>query len=301
LDICDKFLCYVVLHYGDINLTNNCLKSLKAPDENVFVVVNGKDEEAEKILSIEFPSLKKIVLEKNSGFAKGMNEGIKKAIEERFDWIMILNNDVECYDSFYKTTKEIAESCGERKIVFSPVIYDKDGEKIWFSEGKFSKITGRAKHLGFGKKEIPQEKRESDYLTGCAMCFPSKAVKEAGMMDEEYFLYWEDVDWSLRLKKAGYGLFVYPELKIKHIGSASTQLESKKYLYYYFRNHLRFIFKNISCFLAPVVVFFYLLNLLRIVAAWILFQRKDKKEKIGAVVEGIKDFMLNRKGEKVFN
>ncbi|MFB3850657.1 MAG: hypothetical protein ACE14Q_01885, partial [Acidobacteriota bacterium] len=62
-----------------------------------------------------------------------------------------------------------------------------------------------------------------------------------------------------------------------------------------------FKFKNISCFLAPVVVFFYLLNLLRIVAVWILFHRKDKKEKIGAVVEGIKDFMLNRKGEKVFN
>lgn len=299
--ICEKVLAFVVLHYGDENLTYNCLKSIGKNDESVYVVLNGEEEKIKTLLEKEFPLVQQIALSKNLGFAGGMNKGIRRAIEDGYKWIVILNNDVECMEDFEKKTRNLVREVGEKKVVFSPLIYDKSGEKIWFKGGKFSKITARAKHLGMGSKEIPFEKSESDFLTGCSMCFPARVNEDAGLMDESYFLYWEDIDWSLKLKQSGYKLFVCPEIKLKHIGSASSSLESKKYLYYYFRNHLRFIFKNISCFLLPITLFFFGINLLRIFFAWLLLHGKEGREKISAVLEGIKDFILQKEGEKVFN
>lgn len=294
-------LCFIVLHYGNVDLTYNCLKTLGKSDESVYVVLNGEDNRTKGVLEKEFPLVQQIALPKNLGFAGGMNKGIRRAIEDGYKWIMILNNDVECLQDFEKKTRDLIMEIEEGKIVFSPLIYDRSGEKVWFKGGKFSKITSVAKHLGMGLKEISTEKSESDFLTGCAMCFPARVAEDSGLMDESYFLYWEDIDWSLNLRKSGYRLYVFPEIKLKHIGSASTTLESEKYLYYYFRNHLKFIFKNICCFLLPITLSFFGINLLKIFLAWYLGYRKEGRAKISAVLSGIKDFILQREGEKIFN
>ncbi|MCX7830276.1 MAG: glycosyltransferase family 2 protein [Acidobacteria bacterium] len=299
--ICDRFLCFVVLHYGDKNLTYKCVDSLKPNNNDLIVVANGEDEDFEKEALEKYPFVNVILIPKNLGFAGGINKGIKRAVEDGYKWIMILNNDVECLENFREKAEKIAKKCGEEKIVFSPLILDKSGEKIWFKEGKLSKITGSAKHYDSDETEELKEKKESDYLTGCAICFPSKVYEEVGLMDESYFLYWEDVDWSVRLKDGGYKLFVYPELKIKHIGSASAQLESKKYLYYYFRNHLKFIFKNYSCFILPISLSFFIFNLIRVFSAWLFFHGSEGRQKIKAVFSGIEDFLLRKEGEKVFD
>lgn len=294
-------IAYIILHYRDFEITRKCLKSLKTSDEKIYVVINGEDKLAEDILEKEFPFIEKISLKKNTGFAGGMNKGIKKALKDGADWVMILNNDVECCENFCKETKKIISKFKESKIVFSPLIYDKDGEKVWFCGGKYSMLTGRARHIRPPKKVYDFKKKKSDYLTGCAMCFPGKVADDAGLMDEEYFLYWEDVDWSLKLKRNGYSLFVMPDIKINHIGSASTTLESRSYLYYYFRNHLRFLFKNGSCFLIPIPLIFFTINLMRIFFLWFFFYGREGRKKILSVLEGIKDFAFGIEGEKVFN
>lgn len=292
-------LAFVILHFGNLEMTKKAIKSLNYGDEKIYIVLNGEDEKCKEFFIREFPNIKTIFLDKNLGFAGGINKGIRSALDDRFDYIFISNNDVIFEEKFSKKTKNIIKEIKGEKICFSPLIVNEEG-KVWFSSGKFSYISGRAIHRDFGKKVYPKTKIESDYLTGCALCFPKESVEDVGFLDESYFLYWEDVDWSIKLKRKGFQFFVYPELKLIHLGSKSTKLESEIYLYYYFRNHLKFLTKNLSCFLLPILAFFFLLNIIKLFSIWFLFYGKDGRKKIRAVYIGIRDFLMNKEGEVLF-
>jgi GT2 family glycosyltransferase len=300
LDICENLLAFIVLHYGEKKITEDCLDSFKGNLKDTYLVINGEDGEVAEHFKSKYALKEVIVLEKNGGYAKGMNEGIIKAINDGYLWIMVLNNDVKLCPNFIEKVTDKIKEIKDEKICFSPLITDKEGKSVWFGRGEFSFFTGRAKHSKIEVDRLNSEKIESDYLTGCTLCFPSSAIKECGLMDEIYFLYWEDVDWSLRLKKSGYKFFVFPQLKIYHCGSASTQLESQSYLYYYFRNHLIFLFKNVPALFLPCSLFFYFLNILRLSLLWLLFHKKEGRNKIGWVFSGIKDFLLKKDGERIF-
>lgn len=292
-------LAFVILHFGDLEMTKKAIKSLNSGDVKIYLVLNGGDENIKEFFESEFPQLKTILLKKNLGFAGGINKGIKSALDEGFDYIFISNNDVIFEEKFSEKTKNIIKELKGEKVCFSPLILDEE-EKIWFSSGKFSCISGRAKHKDFGKKVYPKTKIESDYLTGCALCFPKESVEDVGFLDESYYLYWEDVDWSIKLKRKGFQFFVYPELRLIHLGSKSTKLESETYLYYYFRNHLKFLTKNLSYFLLPILAFFFLFNIIKLFSIWFVFYGKDGRKKIKAVYNGIKDFFTNKEGKVLF-
>ncbi len=300
MDICEKLLAFIVLHYGEKKITEDCLDSFKGNLNDTYLVINGGNGEVSKHFKSKYALKEIIVLEKNGGYAKGMNEGIKRAINDGYLWIMVLNNDIELCENFIEMVTDKIKTLKNEKMCFSPLIMDKEGKCVWFGRGEFSFFTGRAKHSKIEIEKLNSEELESDYLTGCALCFPSSAIKDCGLFDENYFLYWEDVDWSLRFKKNRYKCFVFPQIKIFHKGSASTQLESRSYLYYYFRNHLIFLFKNFHSLCLPCAFVFYFLNILRLSSVWLLFHKKEGRKKIGWVYEGIKDFFSKKEGERIF-
>jgi len=289
-------LAVVVLHYGDVGVTRNCLRSLEGSDAAVYLVDNGPGSISAGDIACDGKTPVIVSTGSNLGFAGGMNAGIRKAFDDGARFIAILNNDTAAEPGFAKNVAAKFEEHRGERICFSPLILDRDGKKVWFGGGKLSWPAARAKHSGFYSSCFPEAPAVSDFLTGCAMCFSKSAVDEAGLMKEDYFLYWEDLDWSVRLRKEGYRLVVFPDIRIKHLGSAATGLESDGYLYYFHRNQLIFLFRNCPRFLLPISLAGFAANLLRVCSAWLLKHGKEGRHKIRMTLKGVFGFLLARRG-----
>jgi len=291
-----KALSIIVLHYGDAALTRECIRSLSGADAWVYVVDNSPGSLSAEDVQAGDVAPEIVVTGSNLGYAGGMNAGIRKAMGDGARRLAVLNNDTIAEPGFVeKVISRFAEPKNGRTI-FSPLILDGEGKKVWFGGGKISWLAARAKHSGFGSGSFPGSELASGFLTGCAICFPKEAAEEAGLMREDYFLYWEDIDWSVRLIKKGWALSVFPEIRIRHLGSAAAGLESDGYIYYYHRNQLLFLLRNCPPFLLPFSLAGLTLNLARIFTAWLFLHGKEGRRKVSMTIKGIYDSILGRRG-----
>jgi len=185
----------------------------------------------------------------NLGFAGGNNVGIRYALAKKdFDYIILLNNDTVVERSFI--TKVISayrklESTGERKIglVGCRINHYSFPEKSWFTKGKFNWYREGIHIVDENIKGIV----ESEFITGCAVTIPRYILDDIGLWDEEYFLYGEDTDYSMRVRKKGYKNFVNTECVVYHKISATTGGKFSPIQYYYGnRNRLLFHYKHYS-------------------------------------------------------
>lgn len=286
----------VVLHYGDPGLTGNCLRSLTGSGVPVYLVENCPEQVLDEADMVSGLDVRIIRTGANLGFAGGMNAGIRQALRDGARFIAIMNNDTQVEPGFTEWIRKKIIACEGGKVCFSPLITDATGEKVWFGGGRISWVRAMAKHQSMGAGVMPSGEIESDFLTGCVFCFPGEAAENAGLMREDYFLYWEDIDWSVRLKKRGYRLMVFPEARIRHLGSASTGLESDSYLYYYHRNQLMFLVRNCPALLLPFALGGVCLNLIRVCSAWLLRYGADGRRKASMSLRGAADFFRGKKG-----
>lgn len=289
-------LAVIVLHYGNVELTRECLRSVSCQGASFFVVDNSRGEFSGSDLPPEAGNAEIVVTGTNLGFAGGMNAGTRRAFEKGARRVVILNNDTIADPGFVEKVSAAFDVNEGKKTCFSPLILDASGRTVWFGGGKISWLSGKASHTGIGSTAFPDRPFESDYLTGCAACFTREAAEEAGLMEEDYFLYWEDVDWSSKLRRKGYKLFILPEIRIRHAGSASTGLESRNYLYYYHRNHLFFLLRNCPVLLLPFSLAGFTLNLARVCAAWLLRHGKEGRLKTKMTLKGVSHFFLAKRG-----
>jgi GT2 family glycosyltransferase len=292
----NRELALIILHYGDISITKQCLDSMAGADASIYIVNNGSQNIDLKYLAGNSENAEIISTGSNLGYAGGMNVGIRKAISDGSKYMAIFNNDILAAPGCIEKIKTVFEKTIGDKICFSPLIMDVGGGEIWFGGGHVSWLRARAKHAGMGTSDIPGGTVDSGFLTGCAFCFAKTAVEDAGFMREDYFLYWEDIDWSVRLRKKGYRLCVYPDIRINHAGSAAAGLESAGYLYYFHRNQLRFLFRNCPTILLPVAIAGFVLNLIRVCSAWLFKHGKTGRSKIRMTLKGVADFVLLKKG-----
>lgn len=234
----------IILNYNGKDTINACLSSVLGsdyPNFEVVVVDNASDdgsfEEAKKQL------FKHHVIKnpENFGFAKGNNIGIRFALEKFADYVLILNNDtvIEAKTiSLLVTAMEKNPKIGAA----SPLIFSLDGD-IWFAGGKICWNRMKAVHL---KRPIAKTPHETGYLSGCSLFVRKEVFKKIGLFDERYFLYYEDADFSMRAKKAGFSLGIIPEASIKHLEQSNSKNDSKTYwlvfsglLFFY--THARFL------------------------------------------------------------
>lgn len=257
----------VVLNYNSTDLTRECLDSLvkiQIPNSKfqIILIDNGsRKEEAEKLAGSVLPGtgkprIKFIASKRNLGFAGGNNLGIKCALENKADYVLILNNDTEVDKDFaqelirvIKLDKSIGAAAP--KIYFAPGFefhkkrYQKSelGKVIWGVGGimDWDNVLGR--HRGVDEVDRGQYDRieEIDYASGCCFLIKREVLEKVGLFNESYFLYYEDVDLSERLKKAGYKTMYVPKAAIWHKnagsgGGSGSDLQD----YYITRNRLLF-------------------------------------------------------------
>lgn len=251
----------IILNWNGWQDTIACLQSLSAvtsPPIRLLVVDNGSDDESvEKLREFQkrsdTPAFELLETGENKGFAGGMNAGMRHARKQGAEWLLLLNNDT-VVDRDFLTYLLAAAERNERIGMANPLILHMEGkektDRILFFGGKIEWLRARAVHWYYGKAihEVEAVKRaevfDTDYATGGCVLVRREVIDEIGLMPEEYFLYYEDTEWSLRSKRAGFRCVVVPKARIWHRGAASAKEHSPSYIRYHVRNGLLFVRRN---------------------------------------------------------
>lgn len=184
--------------------------------------------------------------EQNLGFAGGNNLGLKYALAESGDYVLLLNNDTVVTPSFLTALIRQAEELPYSAILGGNIFYYDLPQRVWAAGGgNISKFTAMSRHQfpAKGKKNTGSANREMDYVTGCLMLIKREILEKTGLFDENYFLYYEESDLCYRAGQAGYPCGHTPEAVIYHKVSAAVQPVSTVGTYYMTRNRHYFIKK----------------------------------------------------------
>ena len=239
----------IILNWNGKEDTIECLNSLvhvDYPNYNIILVDNASTDGLIEIVQAQFPQVILLRNQENSGFAEGNNIGIRYALSQQADYVLLLNNDTIIEPSFLKKLVNLGEEYSEVGML-SPLIYWYDSpETLWFYHGDINWKNGYASHK---KNDMRQRIKnpapydaDSMYLSGCALLIKTSVIKAIGELDKRFFCYYEDVDWCVRCKKAGWELAVVPSSAIKHKVSSSSTPAYGTFLSY--RNIILFLWKH---------------------------------------------------------
>ena len=211
----------IILHFGSLETTQTCIASLYKSEKTPFslIVINNMPE---IFLPKNFTKRKITVInnKKNLGFAGGVNVGIRHALKERADAVLLLNNDTIIKKPFLKQLMNRLSS-EEVGIVGPAIRFMKNGQKTFDVGGKINKLFWRTTH-----NEVlhltSKEPRYVTYVSGCCMLIKKEVFKKIGLFDDNFFLYYEDADFCLRAKKSGFAITLVPSVVIDHLLSKSA-------------------------------------------------------------------------------
>ena len=234
----------VLLNYNGFQDTIECVnsikKTIKRDDYSIIVVDNKSTDDSIRIMEKELK--KDIILIKsdcNNGFSAGNNIGIQYALDNGADYVMLLNNDTIVEEDVLTPMLNFAKNNTKCGCISCRICYNNERNKIWYDGGFFNPLNCRAKHYRFNK-ESSQIKgiNEATFITGCCMLIPTEVINKVGLMDERYFLYVEDTEYCLRIRKHEYKLYWDADHKIYHKVSSSTKKISELSQFYEIRNRL---------------------------------------------------------------
>jgi GT2 family glycosyltransferase len=290
----------VLLNWNSGEMTAECIRSLgkmTARDFEIIVVDNGSKDGSAEYLRGQFPEITILAQDHNLGFAAGCNVGMRLALERGVQYVLPLNNDT-VVDPEFLAELQLAAQQNPQAAMISPKIYFWDmPNRFWWAGGSFSLWTGIAKHIG--RKELDKGQFDGgavlDWATGCALLIRSDVLRETGLFDESFFGNAEDLDLSLRLRKAGYKVCFAPKAKLwhkegvdyrKNAGEYLRKFTGTRNLLYVMRKHARAVqwLTFLPNFLVRYVAFYIALSIVRrdYRSAW-------------AVVQGIKAFCQTRR------
>lgn len=246
----------VVLNWNGRDLTLQCLSSLEGLDYPSFAVVlvdNASSDGSAQAVREAFPAVTVLENEANLGFSEGNNRGIAYALSRGADYVLILNNDTVLRDHRFLALL-VAYLEGHPDVAaVGPLVLYPDSELVWSAGGRLRPVLGMCSHLGKGRPArgfSSREPYEVDYVPGCCMLVSRPALAEVGMLDPEYFLYFEDLDWCFRAARLGYRCVVCPVGAIYHhksgtSGSAGSDRLSGTQAFFHARNGILFAKKNL--------------------------------------------------------
>ncbi len=214
-----------ILNWNGAPLTLACLRSLSRliTPHYPFVVDNGSDRPDQLDLDLE-RQVEVVALPKNGGVGYGYNAAIRHAAGRGLKYVLLLNNDTLITDPGMLDALLAAIRADDVAAV-GPLIVDQDGRVQ--SAGGFISAWGSAGHLL--RPRTTEEPYDVEWLDGAAILVDTAKVLTEVLWDESYFLYWEDVDWSIRLRRRGYRCLVVPNTAITHLGSATVSRPQATY------------------------------------------------------------------------
>lgn len=296
----------IIVNYKCFADTKECIDSLKNMDSNnyhIFIVENGSNDESSRLLSEEYINDKNVTLllsTVNLGFAGGNNLAIREAYNIGYHYFWLLNADTLVHrDCLEKLRNKIAndESVG---IVGSKIYYY-NSNLLWFAGGIINVLTGAVRHVGIKERDDGKydESKETGYITGCSLLFRREMLDSVGLMNEDYFLYFEETDWNIRAKQKGWKIWIEPESVLYHKVSASSGGESNvsPYVAYYeIRNSFMMISRT-QPFINRITAVGHMLWTACRKSMKIVIKRQDRRrERYWYIFKGVFDALNERMG-----
>lgn len=223
-------LSVIILNYNTKNLLKKCLESVFKSQSNfqfeVLVSDNGSTDGSVEMVKNNFLQVKLIENKANLGFSKGNNMAIRQAIGK---YILLLNSDTEvrsnAFDESINYLRQHPEvGCLGAKLILPDGSLDKAARRRFPNPwNSFLRLFGLRRFSDYNVAGPADETSEVDAVVGAYMMIPRAVVEQVGMLDEDYFMYGEDLDWCFRIKEAGFKVIYYPKAEVLHFKYGSAQ------------------------------------------------------------------------------
>lgn len=242
----------IVLTWNRRQDTLDCLESLSRltyPNYRVVVVDNGSSDGTAESIAAQYPDVELIVNDHNLGFAGGFNVGLRQALKQGTDFMLVLNNDTIVEANLLDEL--MAQATSPDVGLLSPKIYYfSEPQRIWSVGGDCHSVTYEMTHKGDGQIDQGQWSHviERDFLAGCALLMKREMLEKIGLFDTGFQpAYYEDIDLCLRARRSGFRLLLVPRAKLWHrvaLSSGGTDSPQERYLMArhsvrYFRKYVR--------------------------------------------------------------
>jgi GT2 family glycosyltransferase len=291
----------VVLNTNKRDDTLECLASLQrqdAADQNHVVVLDNRsaDGSAEAIAR-EFPAVEVITIARDRGYAGNNNVGVRAALARGAEWVLVLNEDTvldpECLSRMLRSADR------EPKVgIVGPMVFHHDEPKVVQSAG--GRLTSRWKAVHIGANALPDttlgHDRDVDWVSGCAIMLKRDVLEQIGLLDERFYYYWEETEWCVRARRAGWRVLHVPTARLWHKGVRRDYRPSPNVTYYNTRNRFLLLSKHG----APAVVrCLAWIDTTRTLLSWTMRPRwRDMKAHRDAMLRGALDYLQGRWGPR---
>ncbi len=215
----------VVLSWNFREYTLNCLESvvrMRGCDFRVLLVDNASTDGTVPAVRERFPQVQVHVNPEDLGFAGGVNVGLRIALEQGATYVLLVSNDTVLEPDLLERLVEAAEA--EPAVgILSPLIYYPGRERVWYAGAYRRRFWPGISWLGYGLRDRPRYhvRRQVDYVTGCVLLLRAAMLRQVGLLDTTFFMYYEDLDLCERARRAGWQLLLVPAAVVDHIGSVS--------------------------------------------------------------------------------
>jgi GT2 family glycosyltransferase len=312
-----NFTVIVVDNYS----SDNSLEKIKewCQEKQAKLSEYGLQDRDEKISSLvhhdehQNPSMEVVLIKSmvNLGFCAGNNIGMEFAYSQGFDYFLILNNDTLCEPTFLEEMIKSAESSRNVGLVGGVICFEEKPDTIWWAGGKFNTFLETVGGMNRKplKNLIANAPFETDWVSGCMTLIPRHIYEIVGGYDEDFFIWGEEWDLSIRVKKAGFTLIVAPKSKIYHKVGHALGVVSPMVCYYGIRNSLLVKRKHLSAlYLTKYLIYYFAKR----VARYLKFASKGNftqysdfeaagfkgnPELLKAIICAVRDFFFYRTGK----
>jgi len=295
----EKVLSIITINYNGLKDTCELIDTLPLSDETIEVIVvdNASTQDEATDIELRYPQVTVIRSNRNLGFAGGNNLGIKAAHGK---YLFLLNNDTIIREQklevggmgLFHPLIDRLESSEKIGMVCPKIRFSWENHPIQYAGyTPLSKITLRNHSVGYGEEDKGQydTPHPTPYAHGAAMLVKREVIEKVGMMPECYFLYYEELDWSVMIRKACYDIWYDPALTVFHKESQTTGKASPLKTFYITRNRLLFAQRNIQG-ASKYLTYAYLVSVVAI-RDMVKYTFTGKTDLAVAVIKGIWNFI----------
>jgi len=305
----NKKVAIILINWNSFGFTYDCITSIRQIVYlyyDIIVVDNGSTDQSDEKLKSHFKnSIILIQSNKNVGFTGGNNIGMRYAIDHKYEYCLLLNNDTFVDKTFLGPLVAYMEQYPLTGVLQPRIHFNHDRSLLWNGGSFFNKILGVTYTKNYGQSFHQQMNiiKKVDWVSGCAFFVRTSTLQQCGLFAENMFIYYEDVDLSFRIKNAGYSLVYFPQSVIYHIAGMANKNRTKgkegfvNAIVHYLnvRNRIWFLKQYTSTRYLPTVVLFNFCYLTALIG---YFAARFRFIKLKIVLKALKDGL---KGHIIYN
>lgn len=279
----------VTVCWNDAAGTLRCVDSIRAsdwPHLDLLVIDNGSSSDTFQHLSRGLEATPLIRLSENTGYTGGFNAGIERAVSSGADFVVLINSDAVIAPDAISRIVRVAQDQNDAALIGAVILTESPNEVILSAGGHVDqRLNPVHDRMGEPRPDVDELSRAVDFVSGCVVMARVSALLEIGLLDSDFFAYYEDIDWCLRARHAGYGVYIAPAALAWHPDTRLRDEQSAAVTYYMARNSLLLATKH-APFQLPAVWF----RLARTALSWTIRPRwRRRRAQRDALVRALFD------------